>query len=66
MDRYGTCDKCGTNLNAIWFIEYESKLVGNSWIKTGRQRRAVSHLCCPECLTNYCVDGSFDGDWWMH
>ena len=32
--------------------------------KTGRYRRAVSHIVCTNCGRNICVDDSFDGPWY--
>lgn len=55
---YGTC-KCGAPLVPVWFRECEY-IKG---IPTGRTRLAVSHLECPECLTNVVIDDSFDEPW---
>jgi hypothetical protein len=57
--KYGDCPYCGGKLSAVWFEEEEMK---NGYY-TGRVRRAVSHLCCIDCLRNVCVDDSFDGKW---
>lgn len=47
----------------IWFTEEEEKVVCGCRYKTGRKRRAVSHLECPNCFTKKCVDESFDEPW---
>lgn len=54
------CDECGIKLIPIIFIDYE---YDNNMIKTGRKRKAISHLTCPQCLKNYTVDDSFDENW---
>lgn len=60
---YGVCE-CGASLEPEFFTEEEEKVTPEGWkYKTGRKRRAVSHLFCPCCLKNYCVDDSFDGPW---
>lgn len=61
---YGRCERCGTSLEPIWFTEEEIKYVKGSMIKTGRVRQAVDVLICPHCLKQYCVDDSFDGNWY--
>lgn len=63
--KYGKCDRCGSDMMPVWFTEEEYKRgsVG-SLIKTGRKRRACSHLECPSCFRSYCVDDSFDGRWY--
>lgn len=63
MGHYGECEFCGCDLEPIYFIEEERKMFSGVSYKTGRKRRAVSHLVCPGCLRNYCVDDSFDGNW---
>lgn len=60
---YGKCEDCGCNLEPIWFLEEETIVDSGCMYKTGRVRRAVSHLVCPVCLHNYCVDDTFDGTW---
>ena len=61
---FGICERCGGHLSPVIFTEYEEKVTGQGWrYKTGRWRRAVSHLTCDTCLKNYCVDDSFDGPW---
>ena len=60
---YGAC-KCGADLEPVFFIEEETRCVDGYMIHTGRKRRAVSHLTCPNCLRNFPVDDSFDGPWW--
>lgn len=61
---YGQCEQCGADLKPIWFTEEEYQIIGGISIKTGRKRRACSHLVCPDCLKNYCVDDSFDGPYY--
>lgn len=59
-NKYGTC-QCGEKLEAVWFTEEETNTSGGIMVKTGRTRKACSHLTCPRCLTNVIVDDSFDG-----
>ena len=59
---FGCCE-CGAELEAVWFTEDEYASADGISYRTGRQRRAVSHLVCPDCLRNYPVDDSFDGPW---
>ena len=60
---YGVCAYCGAELEPIWFTEEETVILHGSLIKTGRARRAVDYLICPNCLTHACCDDSFDGPW---
>ena len=60
---YGVCSNCNANLMPVWFIEEETKIVGGRMYKTGRKRRAVSHLECPCCFKSVCVDDSFEEEW---
>lgn len=60
---YGICDYCGGELYPVWFTEEETNIEHGSMYKTGRRRRAVSHLVCEQCLKNFVVDDSFDGPW---
>lgn len=63
-NRYGHCPECGGDLEPVHYIEEEYKITRNGYrYKTGRKRRAVSHLVCTLCLKNQCVDDSFDGPW---
>lgn len=57
---YGNCERCKTPLKAetFWDKEYDKK--GRP---TGRIRRAVGVLYCPNCMKKYCVDDTFDGPW---
>lgn len=55
---YGECE-CGAPLEPVWFIEHERK----RGIKTGRKRRACSHLTCSYCTRKYPVDDTFDSPW---
>ena len=63
MSKYGYCSECGAPLEPVWFTEEETKVVGGIMIHTGRTRRAVSHLECPDCFNKEAVDDSFDGPW---
>ena len=57
---YGTCDLCHTPLKAEWFYEKEHD---ERMLHTGRVRKAVNCLVCPNCLKEYVCDDSFDGPW---
>ena len=57
------CPKCGSIMIPIWFTDEEEKVTYGCRHKTGRKRRAVSHLECPDCFTKECVDDSFDQPW---
>jgi hypothetical protein len=51
-------------MEAVYFVEDEYEVTSfGTRHKTGRWRRAVSHLTCPLCGKNECVDDSFDGPW---
>lgn len=63
MNEFGKCPYCGGNLIPIWFIDEETIVQYGHLIKTGRKRRAVSHLTCEDCLSNQAVDDSFDSEW---
>lgn len=61
---FGECPYCGGKLIPIWFTEEE--IVVDKYghlVKTGRKRRAISHLTCECCLRNQPIDDSFDGSW---
>ena len=61
---YGLCTRCGGDLVPVTFKDEEEKITRDGWkYRTGRWRIAVSHLECPYCLKNYCVDDTFDGPW---
>lgn len=60
---FGECERCGEELVPIYFKEEEEKTNYGWRYKTGRWRQAVSHLTCPCCFKNYCVDDTFDGPW---
>lgn len=62
--KYGICNKCGSQLFPVWFIEKETKIVKGSLIYTGKKRKACSHLECPTCLKKECIDDTFDGEWY--
>ena len=62
---YGKCPVCGAELEAIWFEEeqevYEPPI---KYIRrTGRKRRNIAYLECPECWHKEAVDDSFAEDW---
>lgn len=62
---FGKCPCCGAELEAIWFEEEEE--VYEPPIKyirrTGRKRRNIAYLECPECWHKEAVDDSFAGEW---
>lgn len=62
---FGRCPDCSGELMPVYFTE-EEYVVEPSGIryKTGRKRKAVSHLVCKVCLKNICVDDTFDGGWY--
>lgn len=62
MADFGECT-CGDKLVPVWFTEEETETANGIMWRTGRKRRAVSHLTCEDCLRNYPVDDSFDGAW---
>ena len=62
-NNFGECDECSGVLRPVWFIEEEYETVHGMILKTGRKRRAVSHLVCEIRLKNYAIDDSFDGPW---
>lgn len=57
------CSECGGWLLPVYFTDEEYKTENGHLYKTGRTRRAVSHLVCEDCLHNECVDDSFDEKW---
>lgn len=58
---YGECS-CGYPLYPVWFEEPEEKIYKDgSKLKTGRYRKAVSHLICEYCGKNYCIDCPLGG-----
>lgn len=61
-DGYGIC-ACGISLGPVWFDEEELVMDGGRQVKTGRKRRACSHLICSGCGKSYAVDDTFDGPW---
>lgn len=64
MGYYGVCEKCGADMQPVWFTEEEYKVTNDGFrYRTGRERRAVSHLECPYCFAKACVDDTFDGAW---
>ena len=64
MSKYGECSVCGESLEAVWFIEEEYNTFEGRMYKTGRKRRAIDYLVCPECDHKECIDDSFDGPWY--
>jgi hypothetical protein len=62
--KYGTCSTCNSELKPVWFIEEEYTYSSGNRYKTGRKRKACSHLECTGCLKNICVDDTFDGNWY--
>lgn len=63
MNVFGECT-CGAPLVPIWFTEFEYAQTNTGLqYKTGRHRRAVSHLLCENCGREFPVDDSFDGPW---
>lgn len=61
--KYGNCSECGSSLIPVWFIEEEYIIRDGIMYETGRTRKAVDYLFCPNCLNEECVDESFDGPW---
>ena len=61
--KYGECFECGSSLIPVWFIEKEYITKDGIMYETGRTRRAVDYLFCPNCFNKECVDDSFDGPW---
>lgn len=60
---FGICGTCGCELEPSYFVEEEEIIQHGVRFKTGRVRRAVDCLVCPNCLRTECVDDSFDGPW---
>lgn len=56
---FGNCT-CGGLLVAVYYEEKERIIRSGIPIKTGRTRKAVSHLSCLNCMKNVVVDNSFD------
>ena len=50
-------------LRPIWFTEIERVVNGTFLVETGRQRKAISHLVCENCLKKAPIDDSYDGEW---
>ena len=65
MVDFGVCD-CGGSLIPVWFTEEETKVANGIMYKTGRVRRACSHLVCENCLKNLTIPltgrGTIGGD----
>lgn len=62
-DQLGVYFPTDGSLIPVWFTEEETKVANGTMYKTGRVRRACSHLVCEACLKNFCVDDTFDGPW---
>lgn len=62
-EKYGNYARCGEWLEPVWFIEEERKFNVGYPVKTGRKRRACSHLECPRCMKKQIVDDSYDTKW---
>ena len=60
---FGICGTCGCELEPSYFVEEEEIIQHGVRFKTGRVRRAVDCLVCPNCFRTACVDDSFDGPW---
>ena len=60
---YGTCEVCDVSLKPVWIAEDEYIIINGRRYKTGRRKKSCSHLECPRCLKNFCVDDSYDGPW---
>jgi hypothetical protein len=62
---FGKCKCCGSELEPVWFIEeeeiYDSGV--KSYYKTGRKRKNINYLECPECWHKEAVDDSFAEEW---
>lgn len=54
MADFGVCD-CSGSLIPVWFTEEETKVANGTMYKTGRVRRACSHLVCEDCLKNFAL-----------
>lgn len=63
VKEYGKCSGCTLELVPVWFTEKEYKVSNGTLYETGRTRRAVDYLICPQCMSKYAVDDSFDGEW---
>ena len=55
---YGVCKRCDFPFSPVHFLDEERDKYNR---KTGRVRRAVSHLVCECCGKQECVDDTFDG-----
>jgi hypothetical protein len=60
---YGECEKCGAALEPEFFTEIEYNTSNGIMYPTGRKRRAVNVLYCPNCFIRVTVDDNFDGAW---
>jgi hypothetical protein len=59
--KYGFCKYCYTQLEPVWFEDMEEVYENGHQCQTGRWRKAVDYLICPNCLKKECVDDTFDG-----
>lgn len=60
---FGVCPTCECALEPNYFVMEEEIVQNGMRFKTGRVKRAVDCLVCPNCLRIECVDDSFDGPW---
>lgn len=63
MIKFGICDDCEADLEAVWFEEEEVEIKNGQLYQTGRVRKSVDYLYCPFCGKKFCVDDTFDGVW---
>lgn len=64
MRDFGNCPYCGGLLAPVYYTEDETTITDDGYMyRTGRKRRAISHLVCESCLRNQCIDDSYDGLW---
>lgn len=62
------CPVCGGRIRPVMFEEEEEVLDKHthSYYRTGRKRRACSHMECPDCFHKEAVDGDFlAGEWYI-
>jgi hypothetical protein len=59
--KYGTCEKCKSPFQPVYFIDEELDSV--YFQPTGRTRISVDYLLCDTCGDTIIVDNSFDGPW---
>lgn len=59
MSDYGKCRHCGVSLEAVWFTEKQF----SRGCPTGKTRRNISYLICPNCLKKEAIDDSYATPW---